>query len=323
VSVWTPFSLADPAPLRCLRFFGFLAAVRAETYVQRALSPWSGAIAAFCRLRGARFVYMTANDGESDGTHIVYRRPVSKALSGLALRLADAVVVQNEYQRRNLAPRRRGPLFLLPASWEMPAGEPAYDAGSVVLWVGRLDRNYKQPELFLDLARRFPAERFEMIAPPANDQLPYHRRIAAEAAKLPNVSFLPGVALAEADAHYRRAKALVNTSASEGFPNTFLQAAANKTPIISLNADPDSFIEKHRCGFVCRGDFELMAGRLADLLRDERLRGEMAANAFRYVREHHDAAGNAAALAGILRSVGAGEPRSAAALAGEAGKGGR
>jgi glycosyltransferase involved in cell wall biosynthesis len=304
VRVWRPFALSDSAPRRAVRLLRFLATAGADVYVQRTLSPWSGVIAAVCRLRGAGFVYMTANDGETDGSHIVYRRLPSRVLSRLAFRLAGLVVIQNAYQREHLRAWCATPSLVLPASWELPEAEPAYDPGSYVLWVGRIDRHYKQPELFLELARRFPSEAFRMLAPAANDQSDYHARIAAEAAGLPNVTFLPdGVPLDETAAIYRGAKALVNTSRSEGFPNTYLQAALAKTPIISLNADPDSFIHNYRCGFSCGGDFELLARRLGETLRDERLRAELAANAYRYAVEHHDVRANAARLADALRGL--------------------
>jgi glycosyltransferase involved in cell wall biosynthesis len=52
------------------------------------------------------------------------------------------------------------------------------------------------------------------------------------------------------------AKALVNTSLVEGFPNTFLEAWILGTPVISLFVDPGGVIKANRLGYVCQGDLE-------------------------------------------------------------------
>jgi len=117
------------------------------------------------------------------------------------------------------------------------------------------------------------------------------------------VEFVSGIPFGEIDQRYREAKVFVNTSSSEGFPNTFLQAAANRTPIISLNVHPNSFIEEHSCGFYCHDDFALMEDRLRELLQDKTLRRKQADNAYAYVREHHDVGKNAKAFLAVLQQV--------------------
>jgi len=309
VTVWTPLAWDAPVARRAAAFARFLGRVKADVVVQRTLSPLSGPIALLCRARGSRFVYMVANDGETDGTHAVYRRPASRMLSRMTFRLADAVVVQNAYQLHNAAALCARKPALIRSSWPLTEQPPAYSPGAYVLWVSRIDRLYKRPELFLDLAARFPAEPFVMIAAPANDQAAYFEACRLRALAMPNVQFVPGVPFAEMDARYRGAKVLVNTSSSEGFPNTFLQAAANKTPLLSLRVDPDGFVEKHACGFSCGDDTELLAERLAALLRDEALRQRMGENARAYVRENHDARRNAESLLALCRRVVGGKTR--------------
>jgi len=303
VSVWTPLAWDSGALSRLTGFVRFVGRTRADVIVQRTISPYSTVIALLCRLRGIRFVYMVANDGETDGTHPVYRRFLSGRFARLAFRLAHAVIVQNEYQQEHAAAISSSAPALVPSSWPMPPGEVPYDEGSSVLWVSRIDRLYKRPELFLDLAERSPGERFVMIGAPANDQADYFEKVSGRASSMSNVEFVSGIPFEEIDRRYREAKVFINTSSSEGFPNTFLQAAANRTPIISLNIDPSSFIEKHSCGFYCHDDFALMEKRLRELLEDKTLRREQAENAYAYVRKHHDVRKNAAAFLSVLRQV--------------------
>jgi len=304
VNVWTPLAWDSGALARFTGFLRFMGRIKADVVVQRTISPYSTVIALLCRLRGTRFVYMVANDGETDGTHPVYRRFVSGRFARLTFRLADAVIVQNEYQREHAASISSSTPALVLSSWPMPQGEPPYNEGTSLLWVSRIDRLYKRPELFLDLAERFPDERFVMIGAPANDQAAYFEEISKRASSIANVEFLSGVPFDEIDRRYQEAKVFINTSSSEGFPNTFLQAAANRAPIISLNVDPSSFIEKHSCGFHCNDDFALMVERLRELLQDEALRRQTADNAFAYVREHHDVRENAKKLLSVMREVG-------------------
>ena len=54
------------------------------------------------------------------------------------------------------------------------------------------------------------------------------------------------------------AKALINTSNFEGFPNIFLEAWANGVPVISLNVNPGNVFNKYNLGICCSGDSNKM-----------------------------------------------------------------
>ncbi|MFC1525135.1 glycosyltransferase, partial [Planctomycetota bacterium] len=102
----------------------------------------------------------------------------------------------------------------------------------------------------------------------------------------PNLRFIEYVT--QIDRYFNEAHVLVNTSEYEGFPNTFIQAAKNKTPLLSFKVNPDNFINRYQCGFCAEGNFDQMVGKLKALLENEALHNKMGENAFRYAKQYHD-----------------------------------
>lgn len=91
----------------------------------------------------------------------------------------------------------------------------------------------------------------------------------------------------ELDRFFAAAKVFVNTSDAEGFPNTFIQAAAAGTAILSWLVNPDGFLTRWQCGLACGGTMERLTEGLRFLLEQDRYI-EIGQNGLRYVRQHHD-----------------------------------
>jgi glycosyltransferase involved in cell wall biosynthesis len=73
-----------------------------------------------------------------------------------------------------------------------------------------------------------------MIGGPGAGESELFEVIRSQAQLLENVDFLGFVPYAQVDVEFDRASVFVNTSDSEGFPNTFLQAWARGVPTVSF-----------------------------------------------------------------------------------------
>jgi len=212
----------------------------ADIYYYRSAAMWVGVLAEFCRRHGKRLVYAGASDKDFDpdqGGQIRLARDRWLFRRGVAR--ADAIVAQNEHQRRACLQNYGREALVIPSCYVPPA--PATVERDIVLWVGTLHEN-KRPELFLEVAKKLPQRKFVMIGGPGPNATFYEetRRLAAAISNVEFKGFLP---LAEAESWFDRARVLVNTSLYEGMPNTFLQAWARAVPTV---ATVDVAVAPHR-----------------------------------------------------------------------------
>jgi len=156
-----------------------------------------------------------------------------------------------------------------------------------ILWVGS-SADVKRPQIFLDLAQEFPGEKFVIIITKSTVNLELWKEIKERVREMKNVRFFEKVNFIEIDKYFAQAKVFVNTSVFEGFPNTFLQALATQTPLLSLKVDPDDFIIKNNCGLVCGDDFEKLKNNLKRLLENQEEREKMGRQGQEYLKQNHD-----------------------------------
>jgi glycosyltransferase involved in cell wall biosynthesis len=169
----------------------------------------------------------------------------------------------------------------------LPEGRAKKDAQPTVLWVGTLKEEVKKPDIFLELAKAIPNAKFQMIGGPLLGEQQYYEKIRESASKISNLEFVGFVPYPEIDYYFEKAWIFVNTSPTEGFPNTFLQAWVGYTPVVSLNVDPDEIICEYKLGFHSR-TFEQMVEDVKLLLEDENIREDMGMNGRKYVEQEHD-----------------------------------
>jgi glycosyltransferase involved in cell wall biosynthesis len=267
------------------RWSGIWAAMRranADLYYLSCAGMELGLAAMFCRRYGRKFVFRVAHDNDCEPGRLLIKYWRDKKLYEYGLRRAHGIFVQTERQQRALQANYRLPSRLAEMLVERPEHEGKRRVD--VLWVNNL-RQFKRPDLLLELARRLPHLRFHMIGgrQPGFDAL--YDDIARQAAGLPNLRFLGRVPYHDMDAHYASARLFVNTSDSEGFPNSYLQAWVRGTPVVAF-FDPDQLIAREQLGFAA-SSLDEMQQRIGQLLGDQAQWAAASARCRRYMQARH------------------------------------
>ena len=283
ITLWKGVNFNTNPLNQAFLLFKTLSRTDCDIYIQRTLTVVSGMIAVWCRLRNKKFIYMVAHDSETDGTHLVFRNPVSSFIAGLAFRLAHILVVQSSTQMKNMEEKDLKPV-LLRSGYPIP--DNTVEKEDFILWVGRSE-DWKRPELFIRLAEDNPDFRFVMICPSATNSPELSMVIEEKARAVPNLEFIPFVPFSEIEGYFNRAKLFVNTSTQEGFPNTFIQAALAGTPILSMNVNPDGFLDEYRCGVCCEDDYNCVNNSVKTLLSDNTIYDDYSRNAFIYAKNNY------------------------------------
>ena len=193
------------------------------------------AVAWYAKIRHKAFIYACASDREFQDRSVSKFSRRDEFLFRLSLRSASAVLVQNVRQQELLQANFAREAVLMPNCYAEPGVARATPLRSV-LWVGTF-KPVKRPDLFIELARRNPSLQFVMVGgvDHSNDlNGQYYESMQQAAATVPNLEFVGFVPLVKINAYFDRASLLVNTSDSEGFPNTFLQSWIRGIPTISF-----------------------------------------------------------------------------------------
>ncbi len=142
--------------------------------------------------------------------------------------------------------------------------------------------------MLLELALNLKSEHFTMICPYNKKDKVEWEKLKQKANDIGNITFIEKVPFNEIQDYFNKAKLFVNTSDYEGFPNTFLQSAQAKTPIVSLNVNPDNFITEKECGIFADGDFNKMVEETKKLLQNEFKLENKGENCLNYLKKNHD-----------------------------------
>jgi glycosyltransferase involved in cell wall biosynthesis len=254
----------------------------ADIYMMKTASAGVPLVQHFCRKYNKRFIYKTAHQRECDGSYL-RQHPMLGRLFARSLKKAARVITQNQQDQDNLKQRFNIDSIVIANGHRI--AESTESEKEMILWVGR-STAVKGPRRFLELAKALPQEPFVMICQRATGDTVYDD-LKANAAKIDNVQFIERVPFGEVDHYFEKAKIFVNTSDSEGFPNTFIQACKASTAILSYAVNPDQFLDEQRCGMCCNTDMSTLITQLRKLLKDDLFK-QFGRNGKKYVNEKHN-----------------------------------
>lgn len=212
------------------------------------------------------------------------------------LEAADRIIAQSAFQMEILAHRKgrssHRMLNALDLDWwdqrtivRSHQLEAHHVESPYVLWIGRADEFHKRPALCLELARRCRELPFVMILNPGDKHI--EQKIREEAPK--NVTIIPQVPFEEMPAVISRAGIYLSTGSKEfeGAPNVFLQAAASRVPILSLEVSGELLTESGG-GKCANGNLDQLADWLCELWKDPVLSRKTGERGRVFVEQHCD-----------------------------------
>jgi glycosyltransferase involved in cell wall biosynthesis len=243
-------------------------------------------VALFARLFRRKTVFRIASDSDCDPRTLLIPTWRDRQLYRYSLPAIDMVLAQTQRQRdllvRNFERDSRivAPMGELAAGPRLTFQERTID----VLWVANV-RPLKRAELLLVLAERLPELSFHIVGGRYGTP-DYFESVRHKAATLPNVEFHGAVLYHEIGELFERARVLVNTSETEGFPNTFLQAWGRGAPVVTF-LDPGEIIEREGLGRAV-ANVDDMQDAVAALSTDQALWEATSARCCRYMDREYD-----------------------------------
>jgi len=267
------------------RLFKAMRAARSQQYVLRSTRYLSFFVMFFARLLGAKYTFMVANlphctREELEGLPWVFRK-----LYLMSLKSADRITVQSREQQVlfeesfGIRPHivHNG---IIVSDWDGPPSQVPFD----ICWVASF-KIQKRADVLVEMAKSLPDRKFLVAGGPGPDRS-YSEDLMNQLRALPNVVYRGFVKPDEVGAIYRQARAFLNTSDWEGFPNGFLYAWSCGLPVCALKINPDGAVTDNDLGLVV-DDVADLAGRMEQLLGDPAAYEAMAGRCYRYVQANH------------------------------------
>jgi len=267
-----------------INLFLTLIKINPDVIIQRGGSIPTGLIALYSKIFRKKFIFSIAhkNDVIRNGKDF----PI-QIFYNFGLKNSNYIIAQSRDQIKLLEEEkslRNKNIKLIKSGYDL--GNFQKKEKEFILWVGRAV-NWKRPDLFLKFARNVPDENFVMICPLFEDKVLFDN-LKQQAQEISNLTYIDYVPFNHINQYFESAKIFINTSIKEGFPNTFIQATKNGTPILSLKVDPDNILERNEIGYSFNDDYSRFIKGIITILNDNQKYSELSNNCFQYAKRNHN-----------------------------------
>ena len=290
ITVWKTYRVQAGLPIvrfvypRVYSIWRALSRANADVYFQSCAGVTTGLVALFADRNSRRMIFRIAHDTDCiPGQQLIkYRR--DKLIYEYGLRTTDLISAQSRYQADLLMENYKRRAVEVNMVVEAPSRLKQDERVIDVLWVNNI-RDFKRPDIVCEIARKLPSVRFVMIGGEVAGYENLYEKIKEETSTIENLEFLGAVPYSEVNSYFSKSKLFLNTSDSEGFPNSYLQAWIREVPVVSF-FDPDSIIETHGFG-ASPSSFDGMNRSLIYLLSRDTERKSIGVKTAEFVRRSY------------------------------------
>ncbi len=212
----------------------------------------------------------------------------------IGIKNAKVIIVQNEYQKNEAKKIWKKDAVIIP-NLQFRVSEYPKKEEKIIIWVGQITK-WKQPELFIQLAKLLRDYRFKMIG--------YGDLSLIEGYKnLENFEYLGKLKNEDVNRELERSWIILSTSKSEGegIPNVIIQAMIRGNVPICLN-DDYGILEKYNVGFKVKNLNE-MVEKIKYLLENDEVFFDYSRRAFEFANEFFDYERNGKTYYDVVLSV--------------------
>jgi len=274
--------------LRFPKLFLKTKSFKPDIFICKSPTSMLGIMSIICFLLRVKLVFMVTNDVIADNRYIKKQNKINQILFFFGLQFSHAIFCQNQYQF-DLFKKR------FPKKYIFKITNPFFSLSKAVISTSSIKREYvawigifqyqKNLPTLLKIVLENPDIKFK-IAGSESPSIDQKTKLALEKLKVCiNVSFVDYLKRSEIPHFLSKAFVLLNTSHYEGFSNTFLEAFAVGTPVISLGVNPDNILTKYNLGFVT--DEKEVGEKIKTLKNDAKFK-DLNKRTVNYLHQYHD-----------------------------------
>jgi glycosyltransferase involved in cell wall biosynthesis len=200
------------------------------------------------------------------------------------MKRADQVINQNQFQKKQLKRKLNKEGKILPSLiTELKDYKP--ENKKQILWIGRLSEE-KDPIMFINLAQSMRSfKEWKFVIAGETNNTDYKQKFLTSLKDIPNLSYLGFIPYLKSIELISESSFIVNTSIREGLSNTFIQAWCTKTPILSLNSDPNNWLRDKEIGYCADGNKNILFDKCRYWLTNEKIIKQMGEKGFIHAKE--------------------------------------
>jgi len=251
---------------------------------QRILNTFTYRLAKFSKKNNIPFVLHIADNYSLEfdkGRLGILKKKLFKAL----LKNGPIIICQTAYQRNKITEFDYAVADVIPNMHPLLTETVPKKDRKKIIWIGNA-RPVKQLEVYLKLAKSFETSQLKFHIIGRIPENAYGISLQETIATGKNIVYHGGQDNDYVNSLLLNSGILINTSVSEGFSNTFIQAWMCGTPVLALNSDPDSIIKKNNIGVNCEGEQDRMKIALKELLENSDAYDLMCQKALRTAQSH-------------------------------------
>lgn len=259
---------------------------KADLLFQEGANAHAFYIATCGKLLGVPFVHRLASDMDVDDRIYTLISKFEARMYRLGVKMADHISCQNEYQYNAMKQKYPNKNIFISHNPFGVKGPLKRTEREYIAWIGNF-RHAKNLPALAEIVSKLPQYKFKIAGGNFEKTDADAEKGLKIIKKLPNVELVGYISNSDIPDFLNKAYMLLNTSRTEGFSNTFLEAWSVGTPVISTeNVNPDNLIRKYNLGAVAE-NYEKLPQLIDDFIESEKYT-DLSENCYKYVLEYHD-----------------------------------